>query len=588
MIESLTEISNQVDKQRVIPYEWQKMGIKAIPKPGEKYLMGNKRGLFMTNNISKVYERTVKERNKDGFREGITEWHAGGVTDRSTIDVTMIMMAIIEQNKYLKRNTYLVFTDAEKCFDKLWLLDGICELWRCGTDVRDCVMIKKLNEKAEIVVKTPVGDTEPFEMVDIVRQGSVYGPQICISSMDKINLLGKEAGTYYGPELLLKAGIFVDDVTAGGGVKTGNNLIYNCSLMEERKKMTFNNKRGKTEYMIIGNFEEARTISQRVKKGVINRIKEHKMLGTWVDETGNYGVNIQKKKENLGFMLCTVKRQASPKNVGIFAIEARLKLAEIVIISSILFNVEAFPVLREVEIKELESLQLGILTSILEIPRTTPYHALLMEVGWWPMKGRIAYKKMMLFHNIMRSDKRRVLRKLLLAQEKENRETTWLASVRREMERYRITLDVMNTEKSAWKSHVKKNINEEMEKEIRQKCDESKKARTVRNDKYERKSYLNGEVDLQMGKKILKTRLHMCRVPGNYKGNGSGMCPLCVEKEGSTEHYFQCKNTTELSKVWEVTVDEMGSHDVSKMKDVARLLEKVEVLLDPNINILKK
>ena len=66
----------------------------------------------------------------------------------------------------------------------------------------------------------------------------------------------------------------------------------------------------------------------------------------------------------------------------------------------------------------------------------------------------------MLFHNIMRSDKRRVLRKLLLAQEKENRETTWLASVRKEMERYRIKLDVMNTEKSAWKGHAKKNINE--------------------------------------------------------------------------------------------------------------------------------
>ena len=66
------------------------------------------------------------------------------------------------------------------------------------------------------------------------------------------------------------------------------------------------------------------------------------------------------------------------------------------------------------------------------------------------------------------------------------------------------------------------------------------------------------------------------------------MCPLCVEKEGSTEHYFQCKNTTELSKVWEVTADEIGSHEVSKMKDVARLLEKVEVLLDPNSNRWKK
>ena len=308
------------------------------------------------------------------------------------------------------------------------------------------------------------------------------------------------------------------------------------------------------------------------------------MLGTWIDETGNYGINIQKKKETLSFMTSTVKRQASPSTVGIYAIEARLKLAEIAIISSILFNVEAFPDLRVTEMKELESVQLGILTTILEIPRTTPYYALLMEVGWWPMTGRIAYKKLMLYHNIMRSDRRRVLRKLLIAQDKENRETTWLASVRREIRRYRITLDVTSTKKSAWKRQVKKNINEEMEKEVRLKCGELKKARLVKEDKYERKSYLNGQVDLETGKKILRTRMNMSRVPGNYKGTGTGTCHLCREGEGSIEHYFQCRNTNELRKVWEVTVDELGSHDLSKMKDVTRFVEKVEILLNPNIN----
>ena len=584
MIESLTKISNQVDDQKLIPREWQKMGIKTIPKPGEKFVMENKRGLFMTNNVSKVYERTVKGRNDDQFREGITEWHAGGVTERAPIDITMTMLAIIEQNKYLKRNTYLVFTDAEKCFDKLWLLDGICELWRCGTDVRDCIMIKKLNENAEIVVKTPVGDTEPFNLLDIVRQGSVYGPQICISSMDKINILGKDVGTFYAPDLLLKAGVFIDDVTAGGGINTANNIIYNCSLMEEKKKMTFNNKEGKTEYMVIGNFnEEERTVSQKVKKGVINRVKEHKMLGTWVDETGNYGINIWKKKEKLSYMIGVVKMQASPRALGIFAIGARLKLAEILVVSSILFNIEAFPVIKATEIKELDSVQLLILTSILELPKTTPYFALLMEVGWWPIKARISYKKLMLFHNIMRSHKRRVLKKLLLAQERENRETTWLAGVRKEMERYNIELDVMVTQKSAWKKHAKKNINMEVEKEIRVKCKESKKARIVKDDGYERKSYMDGEIDLTMAKKILRTRLNMCRLPGNYKGNGSGICTLCEEEEGSTEHYFDCKYTSSLAKVWGVTTNDLRSHDVSKMKDVARFIDNVEILINPEV-----
>ena len=236
MIISITKIINKVDSQRVIPYEWQKMEIKTTHKSGPKYKMSNKRGLFLTNCVSKVYERVVKERNKVNFTKGITEWATGGVNNRAPVDNVMTTTAIIEQNKYLKRNTYLIFTDAEKCFDKLWLKDGISELWRCGTDVRDCIMIKKLNEQAEITVKTPVGKTEPFLLKEIVRQGSVYGPQICIASMDKINLMGKDIKTHYSPDLTIQALLFVDDVTGAGGIHQTNNTIYNCSMMEERKK----------------------------------------------------------------------------------------------------------------------------------------------------------------------------------------------------------------------------------------------------------------------------------------------------------------------------------------------------------------
>ena len=584
MVRSLTKITNQVDKQKVIPNEWENMEIKSIHKKGMKYRMENKRGLFLTNNVSKIYEKVVKNRNAGRFNEEISEWQNGGVCERATVDNVMLATAIIEKNRYLKTNTYLVLTDAEKCFDKLWLMDGVCELWRCGTDVRDCVMIKRLNEKANIVVKTPVGDTDPFTMTDIVRQGSVYGPQICIASMDKINSIGRDAGTHYGPDLLIRAVVFVDDVSGMGKIKMANNLIYNCSLMEERKKMTFNNKQGKTEYMVIGKFdEEVRTISKKVKKGIINRVKEHKMLGTWFDETGDYEINISKRKEKIPFMVGTVKKQANPKTVGVYTVAARLNLAEIVIIKSIIYNIEAFSVITTKEIKELESVQLKILTSTLQLPQSTPYYALLMEVGWWTMEGRIAYAKLMLYHNIMRSNKRRVLKKLLKEQEAEERETTWLAGIKRHIERLDITLNAEDTLKSTWKREVKKKINEEMEREIRQKCYNSKKARFVKDDRYERKEYLtDGKANLTTAKAILRVRLNMCSLPGNYKNRGDGLCTLCEEEEGSTEHYlYDCSQVQLLRKVWGVKTDATRSQEKTEMEDLANFMKKIELMIEP-------
>ena len=98
MITSITKLINKVDSQMVIPIEWQRMEIKTTHKSGPKYQMSNKRGLFLTNNVSKVYERVVKERNKENFIKGITEWATGGVNNRAPVDNVMTTTAIIEQN----------------------------------------------------------------------------------------------------------------------------------------------------------------------------------------------------------------------------------------------------------------------------------------------------------------------------------------------------------------------------------------------------------------------------------------------------------------------------------------------------------
>ena len=60
----------------------------------------------------------------------------------------------------MQKDTYILYADAEKCFDKLWLTDGIIELWKSGTHIRDAIVIKKMNEKARITIQAPVENTE--------------------------------------------------------------------------------------------------------------------------------------------------------------------------------------------------------------------------------------------------------------------------------------------------------------------------------------------------------------------------------------------------------------------------------------------
>ena len=63
-----------------------------------------------------------------------------------------------------------------------------------------------------------------------------------------------------------------------------------------------------------------------MKKGGIERVNEHKMLGTWFDETGKFNINIEKRKKKLLFMITTAKGVGSTRNIGKMAVETRLKL----------------------------------------------------------------------------------------------------------------------------------------------------------------------------------------------------------------------------------------------------------------------
>ena len=78
MLKSIENVIEAVDKNMYIPENWNKMSIKTTDKKGSKLVMPNKRGLFLTNIISKVYERVVKKRNVVKVEEKRSVWQMGG------------------------------------------------------------------------------------------------------------------------------------------------------------------------------------------------------------------------------------------------------------------------------------------------------------------------------------------------------------------------------------------------------------------------------------------------------------------------------------------------------------------------------
>ena len=112
MINSLKNLFNKMETERFTPRQWKEVQIKTIPKPGSILLMDNKRGLFITEIISKIYERIIKNRNDEEIKKYLSAYQTGGVKGRSTVDNIIVISEIIRRNRKLGRKTYIVYGDA--------------------------------------------------------------------------------------------------------------------------------------------------------------------------------------------------------------------------------------------------------------------------------------------------------------------------------------------------------------------------------------------------------------------------------------------------------------------------------------------
>ena len=65
------------------------------------------------------------------------------------------------------------------------------------------------------------------------------------------------------------------------------------------------------------------------------------------------------------------------------------------------------------EVDILEGIQRKSLIEFLTLSKSTSHLGIMWDVGCWPMKERIQYKQLMLFHNIRHSPETRLARRIL-------------------------------------------------------------------------------------------------------------------------------------------------------------------------------
>lgn len=505
--------------------------------------MDNKRGLFLTEVVSKLYEKILKNRNAEKINGYLSDFQSGGVKKRSTGDNKLILSEVLRQNRKLNRKTYIVYGDAVKCFDKLWLKDCLVELYKADCAPQDIQMMYTMNKDTIIEVVTPSGTTKKVQIGEIAKQGTVLGPTFCCVETDQINKIGESQERPLGEQKVAIL-IFVDDVMSAGCAEDARRAIRNMAEMEVIKKFTYGLK--KTNYMVINTARgKAEKIDEKVKSGTIKEVDEYKYTGFWVNKEGNCQLQVEKKKKKMRGEVVALKSTACYNNMGEAYVNARLDMYEICLIPSLLHDMECWTKQSKGEIKKLEKIQAESLCKLLELPRSTPYIGLLSETGIWRIEERLMYRKLMYYNNLVNSDERRLAKRVVEEQdENHDVEGSFFGTVLSMAQTLGISVEELQTEeKSKLKKLIKSKLDERMLKVISCALPQMTKMRFLQpSEIFQRKNYV-----VQMkGKEAieaLRMRLNMIPVYGNYRGdlNMRRLCPHCEDNDDTTEHILNCE-----------------------------------------------
>ena len=357
IVKSLSILFNRIEKEQRTLVQWRQTAIKSIYKSGNKTnISESERGIFLVNIMSKVYE-IVKITQNEKNNSKMSEMQAARRKEKSAMDNLIIMNTIIENQRAQKLNTYMFFADAVKCFEKLWLRDCLLEMYNLGYDPNTLKIPYEINKETDVIIKTPVGNTDNIQVKEAVKQDAIFGPIMCYSETSTVNSIGEEAKYRYG-KINIGMPVFMNDIATASKAEHIRKGINNCAKMEKEKKISFGLK--KTKFMIVKTGreeEEEKEINETVKAGRIQRTHKFKYLGITISTDGQLMEHIKELNTRCDIINREICAIGAKTQVGKEEVRVKLKLFETCLMPALLYGMEAWKKLSKVEIHQLKKIQ---------------------------------------------------------------------------------------------------------------------------------------------------------------------------------------------------------------------------------------
>ena len=445
-------------------------------------------------------------------------------------------------------NIDVVLYDIGQCFDSLWLHETLNDLYDNGVQNRNLNLLFAGNSKTLMSVKTPFGSTPRVELHDLVMQGSIPGPLLCSNQLAKnSNDRYNEGSVYmYKNCVPIPPLCMVDDIATINLCDSvqGVELNSKCDTFVKCKKLEFQVKKGKCQYVHIGSDECSSRYS--VDNKLLLETDKAKYLADMISNDSDV---LFKSRLDLAMGYAT-QCLAILTEISLghgFYSTAKL-LHQSIFLSGSMTNVETWPQFTDSRVCAFERVQQYFIRRVFQAHSKTPIECLYLELGVIPFRYTIMKKRIMYFKVISERDDSELTKKVILAQVRSPLSGDFMYQVKASMSALSIShSEIMMQSKDELRGLIDKRINSIAYDYLIQLGQNHSKVNTDLYSNLEGSDFLfDNRFSTELCNILFKFRTRMYTVKGNYRNKYASSddmeCPLenCLELD-TQEHMFSCK-----------------------------------------------
>ena len=239
--------------------------------------------------------------------------------------------------------------------------------------------------------------------------------------------------------------------------------------------------------------------------------------------------------------------------------EVGVLLRNSLLVSSMLFNSEAWYNLTETELNLLETIDLQFLRQLLKAPKGTPKEMFFLELGCMPYREIIRERRLGFLHYILNEDKDSMVNRFFHSQLKTRKKKDWVTTVLEDLKYLGLSdlsiEEIRKMKKVSFMKLVKTSIKSHTFDKLEKTKSSHSKVKILEHKSLKMQKYLQPnqtKITNEEAQLVFKLRCRVTETKVNLKGKYDMLeCDACGKEEETQEHILLCTEINKNGKISE-------------------------------------